>query len=86
MSSNFIFSKRKRFAIWSAVFNGGQRQYRVMQNVAVNGIRKEYTQILDNRKGESVIKRNWMLAFKKGERDSEGTGKQKEKRARKVKK
>ena len=54
-----------------------------MQNVAVNGIRKEYTEVLDNRKGESVIKRNWMLA-KKVERDSEG--RDKEKRARKVKK
>ena len=32
-----------------------------MQNVAVNGIRKEYTEVLDNRKGESIIKRNWKL-------------------------
>ena len=54
--------------------------------MAVNGIRKEYTEVLENRKGESVIKRNRMLACKKGERDSEGTGKQKEKRARKIKK
>ena len=49
-------------------------------------MRKEYTEVLDNRKCESVIKRNWMLACKNGGRDSEGTGKQKEKRARKVKK
>ena len=52
----------------------------------VNGIRKEYTEVVDNRKGESVIKRNWMLACKKGRKRPEGTGKRKEKRARKVKK
>ena len=54
--------------------------------MAVNGIRKEYTEVLDSRKGESIIKRNWLLACKKGERDSEGTGKQKEKKARYIKK
>ena len=54
--------------------------------MAVNGIIKEYTEVLGNRKFESVIKINWILACKNGERDSEGTGKQKKKRARKVKK
>ena len=57
-----------------------------MQDVVVNWIRKEYTEVQYNRKCESVIKRNWMLACKKGERESEGIGKQKEKRAKKVKK
>ena len=44
--------------------------------MAVSGIIKEYTEVLDNRKFESVIKINWILACKNGERDSEGTGKQ----------
>ena len=34
--------------------------------MAVNRIRKDYIEVLDNRKGESVIKRNQMLACKKG--------------------
>ena len=42
--------------------------------MAVNEIRKEYTEVLENRKGESVIQRTWMLACKRGERDSEGIG------------
>ena len=57
-----------------------------MQDVAVNGIRKENIEVLSNRKSESIIKGSWLLAWKKGERDSEGTCKQKEKRSRKVKK
>ena len=54
--------------------------------MAVNGIRKDYTEVLDDRKGESIIKKIGCLHAKKGEIDSEGTGKQKGKRARKVKK
>ena len=65
----------------SAFSNGGQRGCRGMQNVAVNWTRTEYTEVVDNRKRESVFKRNWMLACKMGERDSEGIGIQKEKRA-----
>ena len=38
--------------------------------MAVNGIRKEYTEVLENRKGESVIKRNWILACKKMEKET----------------
>ena len=45
--------------------------------LAVNGIRKEYVEVLDGRKSESISKRSWLLAWEKGERDSEGTGKQK---------
>ena len=37
-----------------------------MYNVAVHEIIKEYTEVLENRKGESVIIRNRMLACKKG--------------------
>ena len=51
--------------------------------MAANMIRKEYTEFLYNRKGESVIKINWVLACKKAERDSEGTGKQIEKEPKK---
>ena len=65
MSSNFIFGKSNRFAVRSAVPNGGQRGCRGMKNMAVNGIRKEYTEVLENRKCESVIERNRMLACKK---------------------
>ena len=86
MSSIIIYSITNRFAIRSAVSNGGQRGCRGVQDVTVSGIGKEYIEVLDCRKGESVIKRSWLLACEKGERDSEGTGKQKEKRARKVKK
>ena len=38
----------------------------MQKDVAVNGIRKEYIEVLDNRKGESVIQRNWILACQKG--------------------
>ena len=48
----------------SAVSYGGQRGCRGMRNMAVNGIIKEYTDVLENRKGESVIKRNRILACK----------------------
>ena len=64
MCSNVIFGKTNRFTIMSAVSNGGQRGCRGMKNMAVNGIIKEYTEVLENRKGESVIKRNRMLACK----------------------
>ena len=42
--------------------------------MAVNGIRKDYTEVLDNRKGESIIKEIGCQHTKKEERDSEGTG------------
>ena len=84
MGSIIIFSITNRFAIRSEVSNGVQRGCGGVQNVAVNGIRKEYIEVLDHRKFQ--IKRSQLLARKKGERDSEGTGKQKEKRMRKVKK
>ena len=81
-----ICSITNRFVIRFAHSTGGQRGCRRMQDVAANGIRKEYTEVLDIRKGESIIKRIWLLACKNVERDSERRGKQKEKRTRKGKK
>ena len=57
MCSNIIFGKANRFTIMSAVSNGGQGGCRGMNNLAVNGIIKEYTEVLENRKSESVIKK-----------------------------
>ena len=38
--------------------------------MVVNGIRKEYTEVLDNRKGESVIKK-LDVSMQKSEKESE---------------